>query len=232
MNFSDVSVVMITRNEQAAVGKVIADAQRALPGVEVIVVDGSTDATPQLAREAGAIVIPEPGGGFGPALHAALMAPKRPIIATVDADDTYPAAAFPTLVGLIREGWDVAGTDRLGRRPPKTMPISNWLANKTFNLVASARAGRWLRDVHTGQRAYRADVVQGFAWDYRGLAFPVDLLFWPAMCGMRIIEIPISYQERIGTTTLRRWPSGKATLRRLMRPRSKMLRKERSSRLS
>src|SRR2546428_785852 len=85
--YSDVAVVMITRNEEGAVGKVIADAKAALPGAEVFVIDGSDDTTPDIARAAGATVIREPGGGFGPAFHAALLAPERPIVVSVDADD-------------------------------------------------------------------------------------------------------------------------------------------------
>jgi glycosyltransferase involved in cell wall biosynthesis len=210
---------MITRNEEAAIGKVIADAREALPGAEVYVIDGSTDATPQLAREAGATVVREPGGGFGPALHAALLTPRQPIIVTVDADDTYPASAFPELVRLIREGWDVVGTDRLGSRRPTAMPWSNWLANKAFSAVASVRTRTRLRDIHSGQRAYRAEVLQAFAWDHAGLAFPVDLIVWPALEHFKVREISIEYAERIGTTTLHRWNSGRATLRRLLRPR-------------
>src|SRR5579864_9566775 len=95
--YADVAVVMITRNEERAVHKVIDDAKNALPGAEIFVIDGSRDATPDIARRAGATVIREPGGGFGPALHAALMAPEQPIIVTVDADDTYPSTAFPKM---------------------------------------------------------------------------------------------------------------------------------------
>lgn len=218
--FDDVSVVMITRNEEGAVAKVIGDALTALPGAEVFVIDGSDDKTPELAREAGAIVVREPGGGFGPAFHAALMTPDRPIVVTVDADDTYPASVYPVLVELVRSGWDVAGTDRLGPRPPKTMPTSNWVANKIFSAVASIRARHKLRDVHSGQRAYRREVLHAFDWDYAGKAFPVDLVLWPAARGYKVIDIPIEYSERIGETTLDRWPSGKATLRRLTRRRS------------
>jgi hypothetical protein len=219
-DFSDVAVVMITRNEERAVGRVIADARAALPGAAVFVIDGSSDQTPDVARQAGATVVAEPGGGFGPALHAALMTPREPIVVTVDADDTYPASAFPTLVRLIREGWDVVGTDRLGRRRPETMPASNWWANRIFSGLASLRARTRLRDVHSGQRAYRASVLQAFDWDYRGLAFPVDLLLWPALMGSRVTEVPIVYRERIGETTLHRWDSGRATVRRLLRSRS------------
>src|SRR5919198_4185976 len=124
-HFDDVAVVMITRNEELAIGKVIDDARAALPGAEIVVVDGSTDATPKLAVEHGARVVPEPGGGAAPALLCALKSSDRPIVVTVDADDTYPAEVYPVLVDHIRRGADVAGTDRLGRRPPATMPPSN-----------------------------------------------------------------------------------------------------------
>jgi glycosyltransferase involved in cell wall biosynthesis len=222
--YSDVAVTIITRNEELAIGKVIEDANSALPGAEVFVIDGSSDATPEIARAAGATVLREPGGGFGPALHAALMAPTQPIIVTVDADDTYPATAFPTLVEMVRNGWDVVGADRLGSQRSKAMPLPNWAANQAFSTFASLRARQRLRDVHSGQRAYRANVLHSFEWDYRGLAFPVDLILWPALAGMRVTEIPIRYTERIGETTLQRWDSGRATVRRLFRPRSAVVR--------
>jgi glycosyltransferase involved in cell wall biosynthesis len=224
--FADVAVVMITRNEEAAVAKVVGDARQALPGAEIFVIDGSDDATPDIARKAGAIVRPEPGRGFGPALHAALMTPTTPIVVTVDADDTYPAAAFPILVNLVREGWDVAGTDRLGGRPPPSMALSNWIANRAFSAVASVRAHTRLRDVHSGQRAYRSTLLHAFDWDYQGTAFPVDLILWPSLAGFRVTEIPIQYADRVGETTLNRWDSGWATLRRLARPRSRVVMNE------
>src|SRR5271156_2838407 len=94
-DYTDVSVVMITRNEEGAIGKVVDDAFAALPGCEVIVVDGSDDRTPIIAAEHGARVIREPSGGAAPALLHALCASSRPFVASVDADDTYPAEAFP-----------------------------------------------------------------------------------------------------------------------------------------
>ena len=216
-HYLDVSVVMITRNEEGAVAKVVDDAFATLPGCEVLVVDGSEDRTAEIATAHGAVVLREPGGGPAPALLFALRASQRPIVITVDADDTYPASIYPDLVRRIRKGDDVAGTNRLGVRPPKSMPLGNWLANIIFNLIASIRVRRVLRDVHTGQRAYRRDLFEQFEWDAIGKAFPVDLLLWPAMAGMKITEIPISYHDRIGQTTLHRWDDGRETLRRLFR---------------
>lgn len=216
-NYGDVSVVMITRNEEGAIGKVVDDALKALPGAEVVVVDGSSDRTPDIAIEHGARVVREPGGGPAPALLCALKSATRAIVVTVDADDTYPADVYPELVRRIRNGDDVAGTNRLGIVPPKAMPFRNWCANIAFNLIASAHAGRILRDVHTGQRAYRREIIDKFDWDTTGLAFPVDLLLWPAVAKMKISEIPIPYRDRIGETTLHRWADGRETLRRLFR---------------
>jgi glycosyltransferase involved in cell wall biosynthesis len=224
-DYADVAVVMITLNEEAAIAKVVDDALRALPGAEVIVVDGSSDATPRIAAEHGATVLREPPGGPAPALLAALQASDRPIVVTVDADDTYPADIYPLLVERVRGGDDIAGTDRLGSRPPKTMPKANWVANVSFNLVASARARRRLRDVHSGQRAYRRSLIDEFDWDTSRPAFPVDLLLWPAKAGCRVSEVPILYRERIGSTTLLRWPGAVATLQRLFRPARSMHRR-------
>ena len=227
MDYSDVALAMITLNEEGAIGKVIEDALANLPGVEVIVVDGSSDATPKIAAALGARVVREPPGGPAPALLAALQATQRPIVAMVDADDTYPAEVFPELVERIRGGDDVAGTDRLGRRPPKTMPVQNWVANILFGIVASIRSRRRVKDVHSGQRVYRRSLIDEFEWDTTRGAFPVDLLLWPAKAGCRISEIEIDYRDRIGTTTLLRWPGTVATLERLFRPARHMKRRPR-----
>jgi glycosyltransferase involved in cell wall biosynthesis len=216
-DYSDVAVVMITRNEEGAIAKVVDDAYAALPGCEVIIVDGSSDRTPAIGAQHGARVIREPNGGAAPALLCALRSTSRPIVATVDADDTYPAEAFPELVRRVREGDDIAGTNRLGLRRPRAMPWRNWIANIVFNLIASVHARRFLRDVHSGQRCYRRDLLDQFDWDTTGRAFPVDLLLWPAVAGAKISEIPIPYRERIGETTLHRWSDGTQTLRRLFR---------------
>jgi glycosyltransferase involved in cell wall biosynthesis len=216
--YGDVAVVLITRNEAGAIGKVVDDALRALPGAEVIIVDGSTDDTREIAVAHGARVVSEPGGGPAPALLCALKASDRPIVATVDADDTYPAECFPELVQMIRDGADVAGTDRLGTRRPDAMPLPNWCANIAFGLLGSARARTRLRDVHSGQRAYRRALIDEFDWDTTGYAFPVDLILWPALRGATIKEIGIPYRDRIGVTSLARIPSGLHTLRRLFRP--------------
>ena len=223
-DYSDVAVVMITRDEELAISKVVEESFLYLPGCSVFVIDGSSDQTPLLAAQSGAIVIQEPGGGFGPALHCAINTPTKEfsIIATVDADDTYPPEILPELIRLVRSVLDVAGANRLTLTQTKTMPLINWAANIVFNLIATLRTRRVIRDVHSGQRAYKREVIEMFDWDYAGYAFPIDLIFWPALAKLKIKEIQITYRERIGETTLVRGPSGKASVRRLFRRKSKI----------
>jgi glycosyltransferase involved in cell wall biosynthesis len=215
--YLDAAVVMISRNEEGAIGKVIDDVRRAVPDAEVIVVDGSSDRTPEIAAAHGARVIREPAGGPAGALIAALQASDRPVVATVDADNTYPAELLPAVIELARRGFDVVGTDRLGFGRPATMPAANYAANQVFNVIASVRARRRVHDVHSGMRAYRRAVIDEFGWDTQGLALPVDLLLWPVAARLRVLEIPIAYRDRIGSTKLMRLPGTLWTLRRLLR---------------
>jgi glycosyltransferase involved in cell wall biosynthesis len=224
LTFSDVAVVIITRNEEKSIAKVVRDVQNALPGVAVYVVDDSTDNTKEIAIACGAIVSDGPRRGFGPAFHQALLTPQEPIVATIDADNTYPAEAFPALIDLIRNGSDVAGANRLGFGRPSAMPLQNYMSNVILSRIASIRSRQNILDVHSGQRAYRRQVLHDFRWSYDFDAFPIDLVLIPAFCGLKVVEIPIEYRERIGVTTLRRWSSGKASLKRVLRSKRSILR--------
>jgi len=218
-DFSDLSIAIITRNEEASIATTINALLGTLPGVEIVVVDGSSDATPEIAASLGATVRREPPGGAAPALLAALTASARPVVATIDADYTYPVEVIPELVRRIRAGDDVAGTDRMGRWQRDAISFSQWIVSVAFGVIASIRARRRLRDVHSAERAYRRSLIDEFDWDTQGSAFPVDLLLWPAMAGCRISEVPIEYRPRLGgESKLPRWTGGTRTMSRLLRP--------------
>ena len=103
------------------------------------------------------------------------------------------------------------------------MPFSNWIVSVAFGLIASVRARRRLRDVHSAQRAYKREVIDRFDWDVKGMALPVDLLMWPAKAGAQTSEIPISYSPRTGgESKLIPLSGGVQTMRRLFRPAREM----------
>jgi glycosyltransferase involved in cell wall biosynthesis len=218
--FEDVAIVMITMNEEGSIRRLADDLRRDVPGATITIVDSSSDRTPEIAREAGIEVVRQfPPKGYGPAMIRALHHPGRPIVVTLDCDDTYPTERIGDLVQLVRSGCDVAGAARLSGGRPAAMPRSNYYANRLFNIVASVALGRRVRDVHSGMRAYTRETIHGLDWLSDAPALPVELLLAPMRAGLRVREIPIAYRERIGETTLDRVSSTIWTFRRIVRAR-------------
>jgi glycosyltransferase involved in cell wall biosynthesis len=220
IEYSDVSVVMISRDEEAAIAGVLEGVREYLPGADILLVDSSADRTPAIAEENGARVIRQfPPRGYGPAMERALLEPDREIVVTLDCDGTYPADRLPELVARIHAGADLVGTSRLDGGRPAAMPKPNYLANKAFNLFASLVFTRRIRDVHSGMRAYRRTMLHEIAWYAQAPALPVELLLKPIRLGYRVEEIPIRSAERLGETTLDRLASTVWTVKRILRSR-------------
>ncbi|WP_253738121.1 dolichyl-phosphate hexose transferase [Halohasta salina] len=199
--FEDLSVVMGTYNEEAAVAKVITDIQDVTDGkAEVVCVDGSSDRTPEIAREHGARVIEQEPQGYGVAVSAAISAPDRPVVVTTDCDDTYPMEQLPEFLEEINNGADVVSGDRL-YHGAEAMPGFNRFGNQAFAAIASVLMGTRVHDTTTGMRAYRREVVESIEWtENTGLS--AELLIRPLMRGYEIREEPIAYGERAGETKL------------------------------
>ncbi|WP_409025289.1 dolichyl-phosphate hexose transferase [Halalkalicoccus salilacus] len=199
--FEDVSVVMGTYDEEEAIGTVLSDVERVTDGkAEVVCVDGSSDRTPEIAREHGARVIEQEPQGYGVAVREAILAPDRPVVVTTDCDDTYPMEALPEFLESINEGYDVVSGDRL-YHGADAMPAANRLGNEAFALLASVLAGRRVHDTTTGMRAYRREVVESIEWtENTGLS--AELLLRPLLRGYAVRERPIEYRERAGETKL------------------------------
>ena len=199
--FDDVSVVMGTYNEEEAIGTVLEDVDRVTDGAaEVVCVDGSSDRTPEIAREHGATVIEQEPQGYGVAVREAVLAPDRPVVVTTDCDDTYPMEALPEFLAEINDGADVVSGDRL-YHGADAMPAFNRLGNHAFAALASLLMGERVHDTTTGMRAYRREVVEGIGWtENTGLS--AELLIRPLMRGHDVRERPIAYAERLGETKL------------------------------
>ncbi|MFC7133909.1 MULTISPECIES: dolichyl-phosphate hexose transferase [Salinibaculum] len=199
--FDDLSVVMGTYNEEEAIATVIEDVQRVTDGrAEIVCVDGSSDRTPEIARDLGARVIEQEPQGYGVAVRAALLAAERPVVVTTDCDDTYPMERLPDFLDAINEGCDVVSGDRL-YHGAETMPALNRLGNHAFAALASLLMGERVHDTTTGMRAYRREIVEKIEWtENTGLS--AELLIRPVMRGYEVREVPIEYSERKGETKL------------------------------
>jgi len=211
---------MITLNEERAVEKVIRSIKAVVSDAEILIVDSSTDATPEIARSLGARVIRQvPPIGYGPAMDLALRSGAGAVVVTLDCDDTYPAEKIPELRDLIlRDGWDVVDGSRLTRKPD-AMPTANYIGNWLISAFASLLFGKRLRDLHSGMRAYRKSVIDELSFDPKGAALPVELLLRPLKEGRRVHVIPIEYRFRIGESTMRPLETMQWSLRRILRAR-------------
>lgn len=214
--FDDVIVVMGTYNEEAAIEAVLADVDRVTDGrAAVVCVDGSTDRTPEIARERGARVIRQEPQGYGVAVREALLAADRPVVVTTDCDDTYPMDRLPDFLDRINAGYDVVSGDRLYWGAEAMADLNRW-GNRAFAGLASLLVGERVHDTTTGMRAYRREVVEEIDWtENTGLS--AELLIRPVMRDYDVREIPIEYHERAGETKLDPFAGGAAIAKSIVK---------------
>jgi len=197
----DVTVVMGTYDEAAAIGAVLDEIEAATDGrASVVCVDSSSDDTPDIARDRGATVVEQPPRGYGVALRRGLREADSPVVVTTDCDGTYPLECIPDFLAHLNEGRDVVSGDRL-YHGAETMPALNRVGNHGLAALASALVGHRLHDVTTGMRAFRRDVIDDIEWT-ENTALSAELLMRPVARGYDVREEPIAYRERLGETTL------------------------------
>ena len=199
-----VSVIIPTRNEAQAIGRVLADLPAALVN-EVIVVDNhSTDETPDIAARMGARVISEGRRGYGQACLTGIACANSPdVVVFLDGDYSDRPSELPLLLAPIFEGRaDITIGSRLaGTRTPGAVPwhalFGNWLAagliTKLYRLKISD-LGPF--------RAVRADVLRALQLEETTYGWAVELILKGAIQGFRICEVPVSYHPRIGESKI------------------------------
>jgi glycosyltransferase involved in cell wall biosynthesis len=216
----EITIAMITMNEEKAVAKVIDDIREAVHGrdVEILLVDSSRDATPDIAMAKGARVVRQfPPEGYGRAMGRALSEARGKVVVTLDCDDTYPSSDILSFAAKVLSGeCDIVSGSRLQRKPD-SMPWSNYIGNRIFALTGWVVLGVWTTDLHTGMRAYSKALLETVDFDPDGPALPVELVLKPALLGYRVEEVYIRYNDRIGNSTLHKWESTMWTFKRIFR---------------
>jgi glycosyltransferase involved in cell wall biosynthesis len=216
----ELTVAMISRNEEGAIAKVMTAIRSAVPDAEVLLVDSSSDKTAEIAESMGARVIKQlPPRGYSAAMDVALRSAGGRVVVTMDCDDTYPAERIPELARMILDdGYDLVDASRLEGRP-ENMPLLNYVANFGFALMASGLYGRRVTDLHSGMRAYRKSMINALKFELAGSALPVELLLRPLQHGYKVALVFIDYRERVGESKLDPLKSAWWTLRRIVKVR-------------
>lgn len=203
-------VVLPCLNEAAALPAVLA----AVPaGMRAIVVDnGSTDGSADIARAHGATVVAEPHAGYGAAVHAGVLVASAPLLGVIDADGSMDPAVLSDLAQVVESG---AATMAVGRRRPVSRGVWPWHARAGTTLVAALlrrRAGVPVHDIAPMRVCRRQDLLDLDVRDRR-FGYPLELLVKATAAGWVLHEIDIDYRPRAVGTRSKVSGSVRGTLR-------------------
>jgi glycosyltransferase involved in cell wall biosynthesis len=181
---------------------------------EVVVVDnGSTDNTGEIARELGARVVWQPERGYGNAYKAGFEAAVGDVIATGDADCTYPFDKLPELLDiLVERDLEFITTDRLHPANRESMKNSHFVGNHVLSALSRVLFGHRFRDSQSGMWVFRRYVWSGLDVRSPGMAFSQEIKNDAARAGYRVLEVPIEYRIRRGEVKLNALMDGMANL--------------------
>ena len=219
----DVSVVLPCLNEEESVGVCVQNAWRWLreTGVtgEVIVVDnGSTDRSAEVALKAGARVVKELRRGKGRACLRGFEAASGRIIVLGDADATYDFADIGLLTEPLHAGYDLVIGNRLtdGMGPGAMSWSHRRIGNPLISLCVRLFAGVRVSDSLSGFRAFTRQAFQRMGLRSEAFEIECEMILRAAAQGLRIAEVPISYHPRKGDSKLRTFSDGWYILRFLL----------------
>jgi glycosyltransferase involved in cell wall biosynthesis len=205
------SIVIPAYNEEdgidAIIQRVLAvgpDLSKSGIDMELIIVDdGSKDRTAEMVKTCdGVLLIRHPiNKGYGAALKTGFQGGRGELLAFLDADGTYPPEYFPELCQAALGGADlVVGSRRSGAS--SEMPVVRRIGNMIWASLVSLLSGQRVNDPASGMRVLRAAALE------RLYPLPDGLNFTPVMStravheGLRVVEIPIPYKERLGRSKL------------------------------
>lgn len=209
-SFKDVTVIIPALNEEQSLPLVLRD----LPEVgQVIVVNnGSTDGTANVARDAGASVVDEPRRGYGSACLRGLKAieqqitsgmPSPQILVFVDADYSDHADMLPQLVAPIIAGTAdfVLGSRSLGKRDPGAMPFVALFGNRLSCFLM-----RWLFGAHFTDlgpfRAISYPKLCELSMCDTNFGWTIEMQIKATRAGLVCVEIPVPYRRRVGQSKI------------------------------
>ncbi|HEV7667303.1 MAG TPA: glycosyltransferase family 2 protein [Thermoanaerobaculia bacterium] len=205
----EISVVMPCLNEAGSVGICVEKALRALAAMgasgEVVVVDnGSTDGSPEIAERAGARVVHESRRGYGSAYLRGFAEARGRYLVMGDSDDSYDFLDIARFIAPLRAGKDlVMGTRLGGKILPGAMPWTHrWIGNPILSGMLKLLFRTKISDSHCGMRSFTRQAYDRMHLRTTGMEFASELVVNALREQLSIEEIPITYHPRIGESKL------------------------------
>lgn len=194
----NVSIVLPAKNEAGAITRTVLQIKQLNIADEIIVInDGSTDNTSQLAEQAGAKVISHPySKGNGAAIKTGARVAQGNVIVFMDADGQHDPQDIKLLIIKIEEGYDlVVGARQKGSQAS----LGRGIANKLYNLLATYMTEHKVEDLTSGFRAVRAEKFREFlSLLPNGFSYPTTSTMAFFRAGYSVTYVPIHAAKRIG----------------------------------
>lgn len=182
---------------------------------ETIVVDnGSTDRTSDVARSLGAKVVREDVRGYGRAYKTGFSQATGDIIITLDGDHSYPPDAISYLLeAFFHLEVDFLNTSRFPVRERAAMSLKHKFGNLILSLAMSVLYLKWVRDSQSGMWVFKRAILKDMKLISDGMAFSEEIKIEALKnARVRFEEISIQYSSRLGEIKLNPWRDGFANL--------------------
>jgi glycosyltransferase involved in cell wall biosynthesis len=206
------AVIIPAYNEEAGIAEILDRVLSIKPGLEtvgvagpevIVVDDGSKDRTPEIVKSYSNVrlIRHQKNRGYGGALKTGFANAEGNLLSFLDADGTYPPEHFPELCKKILAGADIVVGSRMAGAKSE-MPKTRRLGNLIFARLVSIIGNRKITDSASGMRVFQREVLE------RMYPLPDGLNFTPVMStraiheGLKMVEVPIPYSERVGRSKL------------------------------
>jgi len=204
-----ITVIIPCLNEEQGIESVL----RRMPDFvdQVIVVDnGSTDRTSEVAHSFGAEVIREPVRGYGRSYKRGFTCATGDLIVTLDGDHSYPPDAISYLLeAFLHLEVDFLNASRFPVRDSRAMSFKHKFGNWMLSLAMSILYFRWVRDSQSGMWVFRRSILKNMRLESDGMAFSEEIKIEALKNSrVRFAEISIMYTSRLGEIKLNPWRDG------------------------
>lgn len=197
------TIVVPAYNEEKGLGLVLGELFKVVDDTyEILVVDdGSTDRTPEVARQFPCRLIQHPGNrGKGEALKTGIREARGEVVLWIDADGTYPVAPISQMACALHGSYDLVFTSRRDGR--KRIPTFNRFGNALFRWSIRGAYGFRPQDPCSGLCGVRKEHLARMNLRAGRFAIEPEIAMKAGRMKLRMLDVPIEYRARVGEPKL------------------------------